>query len=650
MLVSMACVAFAQSDSMRPTPTIVGAFASVAPTLAAARLVLPGFTDECGTLRDGRGLAVRGGLLVEFPLANLISFSVRPHVEVRSTRLQSTIPIALPVAREDGSVVDGAVDQRLDLQAFILALGAAVEYGIGSGWRIKTGLRLERHIGLNGSHAQVAIAPDNLLLSNNQRVLTLSEGELLNASTIGASIDIGASYSLPISERTWISPELLLSLPLTSESRDGELRTFGIHVGASMRTALTVRAVVPPPLPQPPRPAVAATIRTHPPVVSVTVTEYDSTEVLPLLNQVFFDQGSDAISRRYRTIDQEQALRFDKRDSMLREGSALDVYHQVLNIVGRRLQEQVGSTLRINGYRNGRELDPQLGLRRAESLRRYLVGVWGIAPRRISVMGGGLPPNPARESSEGGFEENARAELIPSDPNITGPWVRIHTQGIATPSSVVFFPNSTAEAGIARWSIHIVQRDSQPWRTLSGVGPPPDSIVWLWMSDEGSMPTYPLQLAYRFQIVDNAGQVGTTDLTPIDVSYVSSRQRLEHRENDSTVESFSLLLFNFDRPEVTAADGELLKAICSRIGSGARVRIIGYTDSLGDASYNRSLAAARARDAATIVRSLVPGDVHVVVDEEHGGEWERFPYSTPEGRSHCRTVFIEVRTPVKKDG
>lgn len=647
MLTSMAWVAFAQTDSSLHTSVAYGGALSIAPSIVSAALLLPGFSEECGLLNNGQGISYRGSLMVEFPLSRALALQLRPSATIVETRLQDPIPISLPVARVDGSVVEGAIDQRLDLHRFDVGLGVHLRSPVLSRLSIVAGAMLEHTLSSSATHRQIAITPDDLLLSNNRRELVLDEGDLLDYTPLKVSVEGGASFDLPLAPGATLSPEFLASIPLTSESRNGSLRTISLRMGMSLRFRPPPAAPPPPP---PPPPLLATTIRTSPPVVAVTITEYDSTEFLPLLNQVFFSEGSDAIPSRYQLISQEKSVRFDKSDSLLRYGTALDVYYHVLNIVGRRLQEQVGATLTINGYRNSRERDVRLGLRRAEAVRRYLVSVWGINPRRLSVTGNALPPNPAREVSMEGFEENSRVELIASDPNITRPWVRIHTQGIATPSRLVFFPRVESEAGIEGWSLEIVQQESEPWRVISGAGSPPDSIVWSWRSDEGEMPAYPLQLAYRFAVRDRSGQKSTTPFSQINVAYESSRQPLEHRENDSIVDNYSLLLFNFDRPEVTPSDAELLKAISSGIGSGARVRFIGYTDSLGDASHNRVLAAARARDAVRIFRSLVPGDVVIIVDEERGGEWERFPFTTPEGRSHCRTVFIEVRTPVKRDG
>ncbi len=124
------------------------------------------------------------------------------------------------------------------------------------------------------------------------------------------------------------------------------------------------------------------------------------------------------------------------------------------------------------------------------------------------------------------------------------------------------------------------------------------------------------------------------------------QEKLLERQQDTIIESYSLLLFAYNSPEVSRADRALLAAIASRVGPGARVRFTGFTDSLGDSTLNRDLAFERASNAAAIFSDQVV-NVDVSVNPE-GGESERYPSELPEGRSYNRTVIIEVRTPITR--
>ena len=646
MLISMACSAFGQGLDF--SGFHFGPFASVSPFYSATELAVPGFSVECGLFTGGSGLGWNVGGLVEVPVASSFALQLRPSLGGAKGDLSVRIPTDLPVARNDGTVVPAVVEQRLAFTRLDIALGLLLRYPIASNVFLHGGLSVGRTISADQIHSEVVISPDDLLLVNNRRDFTLAQGELLRRSSLDVGVDVGVALDLPISSVSTVSPELTISLPITSRTPDGTWHDFAIHVGAALRFGIHPPAVdtipLPPPVEAPP--LFIASINTRPSVVSVQIVDYDSVEFLPLLNQIFFAEGDDQLSSRYRQFTPEEAEKFTKDDLV---GSALDVYYHLLNIVGMRMREAINSTLTISGYRNSRERDPMLAVHRAEGVKRYLQTVWGIAPRRLRVKGGGLPPNPSRETVPEGLEENARVEIVSDNPNVTSPWIRTHTLRIATPPEIVFFPRAVAASGIDTWQLEILNREAIPWRRFSGHGALPDSIVWSWRSDSGALPSIPIRLSYSFALLDSAGQGRSSGLTAIDINYVSSRQRLEHHENDTTIENYSLLLFNFDSPEVSSSDRELLQAIGANVGHRALVRIIGYTDSLGEAGHNHQLATERARATARIFKDLVPSDVTIIVDES-GGERERFPYSTPEGRSHCRTVFIEVRTPTEGDG
>ncbi|MEO5930306.1 MAG: OmpA family protein [Candidatus Kapaibacterium sp.] len=647
----MACAAFGQDDSAsaKSAPLwYVGAFGGFLTTIERGKLTVPGF-DECGTFRqNGTAIGAGGTALVEFLITPRLSFQARPGVVSTSGRFREPIRGDHPVALVNGEIVPAEIDQQLDFTTASLSLSALLRWAVTGGLRAQGGIELEHQIRGTQEHKEIAISPADLLFGNNSRELGLTSGAIFKAPPLLVGLEAGLAYDLPISSHSTLSPEISAVYPLTSRATNGDWRSITFRVGAALRFGIgraeiparrdtidTVRIQASPP------PLLATSITTDPASVTVRIDEYDSTEVLPLLNQIFFAEGSAALRDEYRQLTPLASTVFSRA---LLLGSALDVYYNFINLIGLRMRETPEATLTINGYRNSRESDPGLALRRAEMVKRYFTDIWKIPSRRIVVAGGGLPPNPAKELSREGLEENARVEILSSDPNILGPHRRRHVQRFATPPAISFFPRTVAEAGIARWSLQVYNEEKGMWRTFGGAGAHPDSIFWNWRSDSGELPGLPMRLRYKLSVTDNTGHDTATESLPIDVTYQAVHTALEHRERDTIIESFSILLFNFDSPKVSPSDQELLRAIAAGVRHGANVRFVGYTDSLGGVEHNRVLATQRAREAARIFQKLVPRDVSIIVDE-HGGERERFPYSTPEGRSHCRTVIIEVRTP-----
>jgi VWFA-related protein len=114
----------------------------------------------------------------------------------------------------------------------------------------------------------------------------------------------------------------------------------------------------------------------------------------------------------------------------------------------------------------------------------------------------------------------------------------------------------------------------------------------------------------------------------------------------NVVEIYSLELFDFDSPEVSVLNRAMLgdiAATCKAV-SGEKVKAVGYTDNIGDRSYNAKLAMERAKNAADILaKNGVPrGSISSV---SLGQDEPSFDNATPEGRFFNRTVRVYVTYP-----
>jgi outer membrane protein OmpA-like peptidoglycan-associated protein len=648
----MAFAASGQTDSSLTPPSVryyLGAFAGLGPSWDFADLRIAGFVGCDSSFRHGSGSMVALGGLVELPTHGPLWLQFRPGVVRFSGTLRERIPGGL-IRSSEGSIDTIVIDQLLDYQRTSLRLGAMLSLRLAGNLEVLAGAEIEHAVQHEEVRREIAVAPELLKFANGRRDLTLLSGPIFKPSLLGIAVSGGLSFDLPISKSSTLSPELIASFPLTSLTSDGSWRSLSLQIGAAVRFGVLrsepPRPDTPPPVIAKPLPQLAPSVRTYPPEVTVRIDEYDSTEALPLLNQIFFLENRSDFQGRYHQLSKQQAAGFSNAQLT---GSALDVYYHLLNIIGRRMRELPEATLSINGYHNGRESDVRLSRSRAETIREYLASVWDIAPRRLKVTSGDLPPSPTRENSEEGFAENARVELVASDPNVTRPVVRRHIQRVATPPAITFYPENGPGVMLTDWRLSVLAEEGRNWKEFSGSGALPDSIVWDWRSDLDSLPALPMELTYRLSVSDTARRHDATALHPITVEYDSMQHQQEHRENDTTIQTFSLLLFNYDSPKVSPSDNALLRAIAENVKDLAVIRITGYTDSLGEESHNRELANMRAQETAKIFRRLVPKSATIIVDPE-GGERERFPYDTPEGRSHCRTVVIEIRTPLSSKG
>jgi len=104
------------------------------------------------------------------------------------------------------------------------------------------------------------------------------------------------------------------------------------------------------------------------------------------------------------------------------------------------------------------------------------------------------------------------------------------------------------------------------------------------------------------------------------------------------VERYSLLLFDYDAVTLNEDNRRIIELVKRNLRAEAAVRIIGSTDRLGEAEYNRRLSRRRAEAAAEAL-----GRAQVEISGI-GEDTRSFPNDLPEGRFYSRTVIIELET------
>lgn len=112
-------------------------------------------------------------------------------------------------------------------------------------------------------------------------------------------------------------------------------------------------------------------------------------ETFPLLNAVFFEEGNTMIPARYTRLSKQEATAFNEltlvtaRPGYLdnkRSQRQLNVYHNILNIVGARMQKNQSSISLTGSAVTNAE-----GVQMATSVKNYLVEYFGIDASRIEI-------------------------------------------------------------------------------------------------------------------------------------------------------------------------------------------------------------------------------------------------------------------------
>lgn len=128
----------------------------------------------------------------------------------------------------------------------------------------------------------------------------------------------------------------------------------------------------------------------------------------------------------------------------------------------------------------------------------------------------------------------------------------------------------------------------------------------------------------------------------LNVEQLTVRQKRYEQRDDKRIDRYSLIVFDFNKAELTAAHRQLLGEVKLRIQPQSKVVIAGYADRSGEPDYNRELARRR---CVEVQRALGLADSAVTI-EPKGSDELLYDNTTPEGRSYCRTVQITIETPI----
>lgn len=373
------------------------------------------------------------------------------------------------------------------------------------------------------------------------------------------------------------------------------------------------------------------------PVEKLTVDEYASTLITPLLPYVFFEENSADLPARYKILGAGEARVFDIES--VNSAEKLSTYSEMLNIVGKRLQMHPDAAIVITGNNQNKGAEQNnvaLSLKRAEAIKQYLTDVWHIDGSRIETRARLLPSKPSNATTTDGLGENRRAELQSEDVRILAPLVTLDTLITTTPASLRFQLNVPAGIDVASWQLSIRQ-DYRLLKRIDGQDSPPASVIWDLAKEIGTTPRGGEPLSAQFTVVDRNGVSTRWDVS-VDVAQRTINSKKRMNVEDITVDRFSIL-FDVRSSELDSEDEYALQIIGRLIKKSSTVTITGYTDRRGDQKQNQTLGKNRVSAVAGALqtRNAITKGV---------GHADLFDSTLPEGRLYTRTVNVVIETPV----
>jgi outer membrane protein OmpA-like peptidoglycan-associated protein len=377
-------------------------------------------------------------------------------------------------------------------------------------------------------------------------------------------------------------------------------------------------------------------------------------EIFPVRNYVFFDLGSTEIPDRYVLLkkDQVKDFREDQLETFTpkrlsgRSDRQMIVYYNVLNILGDRMVKNPSATITLVGSSEKGAKDGQL---MAESIKLYLVNIFGIDAKRITIQGQTKPDVPSeqpggtqdlvllREGDRRVSIESSSPVLLmefQSGPNAPLKPVEITTKQEAPVESYITFKVEAEKDALTSWSFTVtddkgIVQSYGPY-TDYNMSVPSKSIL-------GDRPEGDYKVVMTGQTKN--GRTIKKETTAHMVLWTPSKNEEGMR--------FSVIYEFNESKAITIYEKYLTEVVTPKIPVNGTVIIHGYTDVIGDAPHNLELSLARANDVKTILeKSLANAHRSDVKFEIYGsGEDEKlspFDNKYPEERFYNRSVVIDI--------
>jgi len=368
-------------------------------------------------------------------------------------------------------------------------------------------------------------------------------------------------------------------------------------------------------------------------------------ETYPLRNYVFFDMGSSEIPSRYVLLKKDQVANFKADDLKMKtpdNGSGrserqMEVYYNVLNILGDRMSNDPNSTVLLVG--SSLESD-QDGLAMAGSVKTYLVTVFEIAPDRITIQGRNRPVLPS--GNKNSVQEVAllnqgdrRVSIESNSPSLLKEFQSDETIVLVAPlNSYVTFSVGKNYKDLQSWSL-VITDDAG---TVQNFGPYTQESVSLSgnaLLGNRSKGNFKVRL-----VATTKSNVVIEKKTVMHVDQWMS-------DNNSDGTRFSII-YGFNKSEALPMYRKyLLEVVTPQIPVNGTVVIQGYTDAIGSENYNQKLSVARANNVQSILQEGLNKAGRTDVKFEVTGLGEdaktaQFKNKYPEERFYNRTVIINL--------
>ncbi|MFN3782242.1 MAG: OmpA family protein, partial [Candidatus Kapaibacteriota bacterium] len=272
----------------------------------------------------------------------------------------------------------------------------------------------------------------------------------------------------------------------------------------------------------------------------------------------------------------------------LKNKSILDVYYNVLNIVGYRLRQHPNATITLIGCNSnvGEEMNNlELSYQRANSIAKYLISVWEIEPKRIRIEKQNLPSIFSNPKTPEGNSENQRVEIISDDPEILAPVSILDTSINISPQYLRIFAKFRNSSPKSYCKVLFLNTTDTLHKKLNHPLDSFDLLIYPRFKSNGiSTSVFDINLEFSSNL-DSGLIINKVISLPI--------QYFEKRAKSQKKEKIVLPPFYFNSSKINTKQIEFLNTYKEIILKAKNITLFGHTDIIGDREYNLQLSLSR---------------------------------------------------------
>jgi outer membrane protein OmpA-like peptidoglycan-associated protein len=587
---------------MRAIALIVAAFAALTVTSAQVRIdvgtglgfttaqtsftTLPGFPSCCPLFESGSGTGGSFGLGVDVPISSSFFGSLRLALNDRSHTLSTEERVDV--------IVGNNLTQAVIVHTMALPL---TDYGIEThlGWRgggfvARGGVGYTlRSYGALRSQEELTSPSGATFSDTRSSVRNSIIGDL--PSAVGSSLHVVGIVGLDIvlsRGSAWrLTPEVGLTAALSSVTSAVSWTTIVPSIGLRLSYEFNKEQTVVAP-PKPPTVPPAQQIVSLPKETPKAEPKREAPAKKTIVKQrVIIEELEE---ERYLPVlpyvffernNSAIPTRYHRAADLIRLGNArtnVAFHHELLTVVADRLKQDPSAEIVVTGHTSADEDDQRLSMERARAVASVLTDTFGIEARRIKTRSRRLPVNQSLAAgAEGPLADEENRRVE-----------------ITTNKPELLLPYRIVDT---------IMTVRTPEATLTTISPT-DSII-----------------------------------TVTDTVRLFDKRR--SRAQDSIVDRFDLIVFPFNKTELTEDHRRVLDIVRTRLGPNARVTVEGRTDVIGSFEENARLSLER---AIAVSREL-KGRVSIA---GRGEPEETLSQLLPEERMLQRVVSILAVVPVVK--